>query len=167
MNWSQRMSAKSIGQALYLARTVSLRHAVRMKLKLHHINLCSTNVPAMDRFYRDVLTLGDEDPAELPPLNEEKGLVGDVSFVTDGDIQMHLTPRDVLNSFRSGQVVNPLERGHIAYRTDDIKEFMAHLEVQGVPYSDWGSNAVKGWHQIFFYDPDGNVIEVHQIVDVD
>lgn len=147
-----------------LAPCRPLRHAWAMKLKLHHINLCSTNVAAMDQFYRDVLTLGDEDPAELPPLNQDKGLVGDVSFVTDGDIQMHLTPRDVLNSFKSGQVVNPLERGHIAYRTDDIVAFMAHLDAQNVPYSDWGSDAVKGWHQVFFYDPDGNVIEVHQIV---
>ncbi|MDC0346541.1 hypothetical protein OAM99_07815 [Planktomarina sp.] len=45
-----------------------------MKLKLHHINLCSTNVKAMDRFYTDVLTLGDEKPSELPPLNQDKGL---------------------------------------------------------------------------------------------
>ena len=119
----------------------------------------------MDSFYRDVLGLGDEDPSELPPLNQDKGLVGDVAFVTDGAIQMHLTPRDVLNSFKSGQVVNPLERGHIAYRTDDIEAFMRHLDEQGVPYSDWGSDAVKGWHQVFFYDPDGNVIEVHQIVE--
>jgi glyoxylase I family protein len=22
---------------------------------------------------------------------------------------------------------------------------------------------VKGWRQVFFYDPDGNVIEVHQV----
>ena len=29
---------------------------------------------------------------------------------------------------------------------------------------EWqGSGAVNGWHQIFFYDPDGNVIEVHQV----
>ncbi|MEK9735505.1 MAG: VOC family protein, partial [Paracoccaceae bacterium] len=133
-----------------------------MKLKLHHINLCSANVDAMDQFYRDVLLLGDEEPQALPPINDDGGLVGNVSFVTDGDIQMHLTERDVLNSFRSGQVVNPLERGHIAYRTDDIVAFMAHLDAQGVPYSDWGSDAVKGWHQVLFYDPEGNVIEVHQ-----
>ena len=44
---------------------------------------------------------------------------------------------------------------------------MAHLDAQGVLYSDWGSNAVKGWHQVFFYDPDGNVIEVHQVVSED
>ena len=137
-----------------------------MNLKLHHINLCSGNVGVMDAFYRDVLMLGDLDPQELPPINKEEGLVGNVSFVTDGDIQMHLTQKDVLNSFRSGQVVNPLERGHIAYRTDDILAFMAHLDSHGVPYSDWGSDAVTGWHQVFFYDPEGNVIEVHQRLDV-
>ena len=86
------------------------------------------------------------------------------SFVTDGAVQMHLTKKDILNSFRSGQTVNPLERGHIAYRTDDIEAFKVHLDDLDVPYSDWGSDAVKGWHQIFFYDPEGNVIEVHQIV---
>mgnify|MGYP004043139419 FL=1 len=63
---------------------------------------------------------------------------------------MHLTQKDVLNSFRSGQVVNPLERGYIACRTDDIVAFMAHLNSQGVPYSGWGSDAVRGWHQVFF-----------------
>jgi catechol 2,3-dioxygenase-like lactoylglutathione lyase family enzyme len=25
------------------------------------------------------------------------------------------------------------------------------------------SRAMKGWGQIFFYDPDGNIIEVHQV----
>jgi glyoxylase I family protein len=43
-------------------------------------------------------------------------------------------------------------------------DFMKHLDEQSIPYSDWGSDAVKGWHQVFFYDPEGNVIEVHQIV---
>ena len=98
-----------------------------MNLKLHHINLCSGNLGAMDAFYRDVLMLGNEDPQDLRPTNKEEGRVGNVSFVTDGDIQMHLAPKDVLNSFRSGQVVNPLERGHIAYRTDEILAFKAHL----------------------------------------
>ena len=80
---------------------------------------------------------------------------------------MHLTSRDVLNSFSSGQIVNPVIRGHIAYRTDNISSFMEHLEFLGIPYSDWGSDEVKGEHQVFFYDPDGNVIEVHQIMNVD
>ena len=28
-----------------------------MNLKLHHVNLATTNVPAMDAFYRDVLDM--------------------------------------------------------------------------------------------------------------
>ena len=43
-----------------------------MKLKLHHINLCTTNVPEMDRFYRYFLNLGDEDPTELYTQSQDK-----------------------------------------------------------------------------------------------
>ena len=64
--------------------------------------------------------------------------------------------------FRTGQVVNPVERGHIAFRTDDIAAFKKRLDEKGIRYSDYGGWAMSGWHQIFFYDPDGNVIEVHQ-----
>ena len=92
-----------------------------------------------------------------------KGYAGDVAFVTDGAIQMHLATKDIHAGFNSGQIVNPVERGHIAYRCDDIEAFKAHLDEKGVPYSDWSHQAVAGWHQIFFYDPDGNVIEVHQV----
>jgi len=138
-----------------------------MKLKLHHINFATTNVSKMNQFYRDVVGLGDEDPSLLPPLNEKTGVVGDVAFVTDGDIQMHIAERDILSSFKSGQIVNPLERGHIAYRCDDLEAFKTHLDASGVPYSDWGNEAVAGWAQIFFYDPDGNIIEVHQVLDED
>jgi catechol 2,3-dioxygenase-like lactoylglutathione lyase family enzyme len=138
-----------------------------MKLKLHHINYATTNVAEMDQFYRDVIGLNTETEALLPPLEKKKGYAGDVAFVTDGDIQVHLAQRDVKAGFSTGQIVNPVVRGHIAYRTDDIDAFKKHLEAQGVPYSDWGNTAVKGWQQIFFYDPDGNVIEVHQVESAD
>ena len=133
-----------------------------MKLKLHHINLSTNNVSGMDQFYRDVLGLKTETEG-LPVLEKKKGYAGDVAFVSDGAIQMHLAQKDVGAGFRTGQIVNPVERGHIAYRTDDLAAFKAHLETQGIPYSDWGEKAVAGWHQIFFYDPDGNIIEVHQV----
>lgn len=132
-----------------------------MKLTLHHINLATDDVDRMDRFYRDVLGL-DRETGGLPVLEKNKGYAGDVAFVTDGAIQTHLAQRDMLAGFATGQIVNPVSRGHIAYRTDDLAAFKAHLQARGIPYSDWGNAAVAGWHQIFFYDPDGNVIEVHQ-----
>lgn len=133
-----------------------------MKLTLHHINLSTENVARMDSFYRDILGLNRETKG-LPTLEKNKGYAGDVAFVTDGEIQTHLAQRDPLAGFNTGQVVSPVSHGHIAYRTDDLVAFKAHLEAQDIPYSDWGNAAVAGWHQIFFYDPDGNVIEVHQV----
>ena len=135
-----------------------------MKLTLHHINLSTDKVAEMDRFYRDVLGLQTATD-DIPVLDKTKGYSGDVAFVTDGEIQTHLAQKDVLAGFKTGQIVNALERGHIAYRTDDLDAFMAHLEDQGIPFSNWEHTAVAGWRQIFFYDPDGNVIEVHAVAD--
>lgn len=132
-----------------------------MKLRLHHINLATENVDRLDRFYRQVLGLTEES-AGLPVLEKTKGYAGDVAFVTDGAVQMHLAQKDMLAGFNSGQIVNPVARGHIAYRTDDLEAFKRHLDNCAIPYSDWGNRAVAGWTQIFFYDPDGNVIEVHE-----
>jgi len=80
-----------------------------------------------------------------------------------GTTQVHLAERDLQVGFRTGKPVNPMERGHIAFRTDDIDAFKRHLEEKGIPYSDYGGWAMSGWQQIFFYDPEGNVIEVHQV----
>ena len=134
----------------------------KMKLKLHHINLATQNVARMDTFYRDVMGL-ERETQGLPVLEKNKGYAGDVAFVTDGAIQTHLAEQDNLAGFNAGKIVNPVAKGHIAYRTDDLDGFIAHLDAQGVPYSDWGHAAVAGWRQIFFYDPDGNVIEVHEV----
>ena len=115
----------------------------------------------MDQFYQEILGLGRE-TNDLPILEKKKGYAGDVAFVSDGKIQMHIAQRDNQAGFKTGQIVNPVSRGHIAYRTDDLEAFKKHLEQKKISYSDWGETAVAGWHQIFFYDPDGTVIEVHQ-----
>jgi len=132
-----------------------------MKLKLHHLNLTTKNVPAMDEFYRDVLDLAVE-PTLAKQRITTQGDAGDVAFVTDGATQFHIAEKDMGTGFRTGQAVNPVDRGHIAFRTDDIAAFKKRLDDKGINYSDYGGWAMSGWHQIFFYDPDGNVIEVHQ-----
>ena len=133
-----------------------------MKLTLHHINLCSTDVPAMDTFYRSVLDL-EREPSMQASRVTSQGYAGDVAFVTDGTTQVHLAERDLDVGFRTGQPLNPLERGHIAFRTDDIDGFKRRLDEKGIPYADYGDFAMSGWQQIFFHDPEGNVIEVHQV----
>ena len=132
-----------------------------MKLELHHINLSTKDVKKLESFYKDILFL-DTQSDDLPTLEKKKGYSGDVSFVGDGKVQMHLAQKDLSVNFKTGHFINPVEKGHIAYRTDDIEAFKNHLKENNIEFTDWGDIGVSGWHQIFFYDPDGNIIEVHQ-----
>ena len=133
----------------------------KMKLELHHINLSTQDVKKLETFYKDILFL-DTQSDDLPTLEKKKGYSGDVSFVGDGKVQMHLAQKDLSVNFKTGHFINPVEKGHIAYRTDDIEAFKKHLKENNIEFTDWGDIGVSGWHQIFFYDPDGNIIEVHQ-----
>ena len=133
-----------------------------MKLQLHHINLSTDKVDEMNEFYLNVMKLKTETEG-LPVLEKNKGYSGDVAFVSDGKIQTHLAEKDLDVCFKTGHTINPLEKGHIAYRTDDLEAFKKHLNKLNINFSDWGETAVAGWKQIFFHDPDGNVIEVHEI----
>ncbi len=134
-----------------------------MKIKLHHINLATQNVSKMKHFYKNILFLDDVED-DLPTLEKSKGYSGNVGFVGDGNIQTHIAEKDLEVNFKTGHYINPVEKGHIAYRTDDLEKFKKHLKDKNIEYSDWEETAVSGWKQIFFYDPDGNIIEVHEKV---
>ena len=135
-----------------------------MKLELHHINLSTRDVKELERFYKDILFL-DTQTEDLPTLEKKKGYSGDVSFVGDGKVQMHLAQKDLSVNFKTGHFINPVEKGHIAFRTDNIEEFKVLLTENNIQFSDYGTAFAKEWYQIFFRDPAGNIIEVHQLLE--
>ncbi|MEM1164618.1 MAG: VOC family protein [Pseudomonadota bacterium] len=138
-----------------------------MKIWLHHININGADAQEMDRFYADVMHQSEiplDGKSGLPALDDTSVRVP-VAFRTDGAIQFHLAEPDPDCAKRHGKTINPLTRGHIAYRTDDIEEFKAHLTAKGIPFDDYGTVFTKGWHQVFFLDPAGTIIEVHQVLD--
>ncbi|MCY4230703.1 MAG: VOC family protein [Alphaproteobacteria bacterium] len=132
-----------------------------MKIELHHINICTKNVPELDRFYRAVFGLETIEGRENNR-NLDQGYSGSVSFLTDGCTEFHLATQDLGVGHRMGHAVNPLERGHIAFRTDDIEAVKKRLTELDIPFSDYGTWAMGGWHQIFFQDPEGTIVEIHQ-----
>ena len=87
----------------------------------------------MDTFYRDIL-----DMQTIPGMGKtrikDQGYPGDVAFVSDGAMQMHIAEKDMNIGFRTGKAVNPVDRGHIAFRTDDIAAFKKRLDEKGVKY---------------------------------
>ena len=135
-----------------------------MKLEFHHINFVSKNIDDMNNFYKKILSM-DSIPIENFPRTEEtadSGYSGKINFLTEGKIEMHLAERDLNVAFKNNQTINPVDNGHIAFRTDDIKTFIGRLKKEKIPYSDYGTTFAKEWHQVFFQDPEGNVVEVHQ-----
>ena len=138
--------------------------------KLHHINITSREaVDGLLTFYRDVMRM-DEMSTEMFPrtaADVSGGTDVPIRFTTDGAMQMHLASMDLGVPFRAKQVINPVgvgPVGHIAFRTDNIEAFKAHLQQCGVPYSDYGTTFAKEWSQIFFLDPVGTIVEVHAVV---
>ena len=137
-----------------------------MKLEFHHINFVSKNVDGLHDFYTNVLGMDDMPQEDFPRTEETEngGYSGQIRFATEGKMQMHLAERDLDVAFNNGQVINPVDRGHIAFRTDDLPALLKILDDKGISYSDYGTAFAKNWHQVFFHDPEGNVIEVHQQV---
>jgi glyoxylase I family protein len=133
-----------------------------MEFKYHHINLCSEDVPRLSAFYRSVFDLSQISEYQRINTDGTASYSGNVDFLTDGTVEFHLARKDVDLALRMKHAINPLERGHICFRTDDIEGLKRRLEEQGIPYADYGKWAMAGWYQIFFHDPDGNIIEVHQ-----
>ena len=135
-----------------------------MKLEFLHINFVSKNIDNMNEFYINILEM-DSIPIEKFPRTEEtvdSGYSGKINFVTEGKIEMHLAERDINVAFKNNHTINPVDKGHIAFRTDDINSFINKLKKENIPFSDYGTTFAKEWHQVFFHDPEGNVVEVHQ-----
>lgn len=137
-----------------------------MKLELHHINFVTRDVDRLDRFYRDILQM-DSIPVQRFPRTKasgDTGYDGKICFVTDGNLELHLAEQDFDVAANNQRHINPVERGHVAFRTDDIETFKKLLDENDIKYADYGTAFAKEWHQLFFHDPAGNIIEVHQVL---
>ena len=99
-----------------------------MELKLHHVNYSTKDVGAVAEFYRSLFNMKPV-PSYGDAQITSQGYDRKVEFLTDGTTEFHIAPQDLGVAFRTKQSLNPLDRGHIAFRTDDIEAFKAMLSV--------------------------------------
>ena len=107
-----------------------------MKLEFHHINFVSEDVGKLHEFYTKILQL-ENIPMEnfpRPQETEKTGYSGEIKFATEGSMQMHLAERDLNVSAKHKMHVNPVEKGHIAFRTDDLEAFLEILKENKIQY---------------------------------
>ena len=131
----------------------------------HHLNLAGTKAAETADFYREMLGLA---PAEVPRIYDtydEPMAAGQIFLQDERGYQYHFITDDPGFAERNGLPINPMGGGHLAFRVDDIAAVRAKLDALGAPYRDMGVWAVKGWHQLFCTDPEGRVIEFHQVVE--
>ena len=140
---------------------------VFLKLIFHHINYVSKNVDELNNFYKNILQMETVPESNFPRTDatNDIGYNGKIKFVTEGNMQMHLAEKDLDVAQKNKKHINPVEKGHIAFRTDDIENFKKLLKKNKIRFADYGTAFAKEWYQIFFYDPEGNIIEVHQLLE--
>lgn len=112
-------------------------------LTIHHVSVNVSDVDEAARFYTTIL--GGEPRDDRPEL----GFPG--AWINLGGAQVHLIAAEV-----------PPNRGqHFAIRVEDLDAAVTELRAKGIDVSSpvsIGSNS-----QSFLEDPDGNVIELHQV----
>ena len=127
-------------------------------LELHH-HAVIMPVELFDRmgeFYRDVMGLGvDEGRWNIP------GVPGYFLDLPD-DTQIHLLGRNGLSRYAKGPDQDPISY-HVALGVADVLETEKELMRLNVPYWTLDNIASPELRQLFFRDPAGNIIELHQI----
>ena len=133
---------------------------------IHHVNRQVHDMPATAAFYEDLIgmkrdvfhvpdeeTVGDFDRSQdslvvFGPENRGIHLVrGMPTFHTDNNL-MH----------------NPTFGGHVALTVPDVKSVMERMDNVNHLYSDAGTYAMAGMHQVYTFDPSMNFIEINQPV---
>ena len=77
---------------------------------------------------------------------------------------LHINKADFTFSWRNKFIHNPTIGGHPAFSVKNIKEIIAKLKKNNIPFTDAKIYAMPEIYQVYLYDPNANVIEINQSV---
>ncbi|MEZ4874938.1 MAG: VOC family protein [Flavobacteriaceae bacterium] len=126
--------------------------AQKMTLAFDHHALAVQNIETSMNFYKNILMLDEI----ATPVNNPKIKW----FSMGGNYQLHLIEVDPLD-------IKTDKANHFSLHIADINEFVAYLNLKGIPFWDWVGNAQKvalrpdGVQQVYIQDPDGYWIEIN------
>ena len=133
---------------------------------IHHMNLESLDVRESVKFFTEIVGLSEGkwiapknkgnfsiDPKELsifPISNDNKGL--------------HIIKPDDGFGYRNNFSHNPSISGHPAFTVKNLSNIIKKLESRNILFSDAKVYAMPGFHQIYLYDINANMLEINQAV---
>ncbi len=134
-----------------------------MKWNLHHVNLNVFDMDATRSFYLDALQLEQGKAHTIGTSFGDMG-VDDSNLLCVGEENAGIHLLKPLADFakRTGLAINPAVGGHTAIQVEDIREVIRRLDEAKIFYSYARDHAMPGIHQLYVYDPSGNLIEINQ-----
>jgi catechol 2,3-dioxygenase-like lactoylglutathione lyase family enzyme len=126
-------------------------------MRIQHVGLVVSDLERSRRFYREALGL-EEVPR--PPNFTFSG-----AWFRFGEYELHLLSQ-AHTTGGAGQTAGPgATQGmthHLAFEVDDLAAACARLAEKGVPLAGGPMPRGDGVTQVFFFDPDGYVLEYFQ-----
>ena len=133
---------------------------------IHHMNLESLNVRDSIEFFSNIL--GMKEGRWVAPVNK-----GDFSIdpselailpLSNNNRGLHVIKPDDGFGYRNNFAHNPSIGGHPAFTINDLSNLTAKLDKEKILYSDAKVYAMPGFHQIYLYDINANMLEINQAV---
>ena len=76
---------------------------------------------------------------------------------------IHIVKPDPAFAAKNGFKHNPTVGGHKAFTVKEIGAVIDRLNKAGIEYTDAGTYAMAGVHQVYVFDPSFNFIEINQV----
>jgi catechol 2,3-dioxygenase-like lactoylglutathione lyase family enzyme len=133
---------------------------------IHHMNLESLDVRASIDFFCNIV--GMEEGKWVAPVNK-----GDFSIdpselailpLSNNNRGLHVIKPDDGFGYRNNFAHNPSIGGHPAFTIKNLSNVTAWLQKEKILYSDAKVYAMPGFHQIYLYDINANMLEINQAV---
>ena len=130
----------------------------------HHINLECYDVRSSANFISQYLKMKEgtwKAPIELGEVNIKSNQLA-IFNLDDNHSGIHINKADFTFSSRNNFIHNPTIGGHPALNIKDIKLFLKKLKSSEIAVTDAKIYAMPNIHQVYFFDPNANIIEVNQ-----
>lgn len=145
----------SLWEALELIRReAALPEEKVMLQKMHHACIVCRDYEAAVHFYADILGFTIHRKSYSP----EKGRYK-LELYLHGEYLIELFIQDVRHP---EELTRAAGLGHLAFQVPDVARAAEYLAQEGVPASPLQQDQITGKEYLFFYDPDGQKLELYQ-----
>ena len=133
---------------------------------IHHMNLESLDVRESVNFFSNIA--GFNEGKWKAPKNKGDFSINPMELsifpISNDNRGLHIIKPDDGFGYRNNFAHNPSIAGHPAFTIKNLSELIKKLQKRKILFSDAKVYAMPGFHQIYLYDNNANMLEINQSV---